>query len=203
MTTAFVSIVSEAVYGARTSGGGSSVAVGDGPNFFQKLFGFNDIPRGIVTIEELNYPGRGADVFVTGSAPGRMVGRIYSPLLDNVYTGERFYSSPRSTGAEATQAIQGGSMMLGADAIGGACMAFPSACYTGAKLAGEGALLGSGVRLLTGQSVNVSTLGVDAALGIAIGVPFSALGAASGPVGEWVWRVNSYTATVPMSLPPP
>ncbi|MCB1805744.1 MAG: hypothetical protein KDJ99_11545, partial [Candidatus Competibacteraceae bacterium] len=59
------------------------------------------------------------------------------------------------------------------------------------------------VREVTGQPISANTLAVDATVGVIVGVPFSALGAASGPIGERIWRINSHTATIPMNLPSP
>jgi hypothetical protein len=95
--------------------------------------------------------------------------------------------------------VQGLGAVMAAPAIGSACTAAPSICYSAA----EGMLVGSGVRIVTDQSVNAGSLAVDATVGVAVGVPLSAAGAASGAVGEWIWRLNSQTLTIPMNLPPP
>ena len=122
----------------------------------------------------------------------------------NFDTGETLSGRGYRSNADAGgQAITGGALILGAGAVGGTCLAFPSACYASVKLAIKGIATGSVIRGFTGQPVSANSLMVDAALGVIVGAPFSALGAVSGPIGKWIWEFNGHTATAPMDLPSP
>ena len=139
---AFSVIVRRVANAAIQPGGEQTGESGDGPNFFQRLFGGIDPPRGIVTIEELNHPDGLVDTFVSGSTttstPKPMVSRVYSPLFDNVNTGY----APRGNGynvinSASSQAARVLASMVGIPSAIAACSANIPACAGAVYQAGQ------------------------------------------------------------------
>jgi hypothetical protein len=198
-TAAFSSLITESVAAANDPNYGN-VKTGDGPNLAEPQVGSGSYRRGIVTMSETG-PGGYYESAPTYTA---------APIRYTVFPG--FAAHLANTGtlfAGGSGAVQRDGIYdmaaigLGVPAAAATCTMLSSVCYAGAKLAFEGMAVGSSIRLATGQNINASTLAMDAAVNVVVGTPFTALGAASGPIGKWIWEFNSQAATLPMNLPPP
>lgn len=161
--------------------------------------------KGTVTMEEFNPDG---DLYYT-STSSNPVEAFSIPGGLSLKTGCANCQVPRGTQGTLFHTSYGGvqrdgiydmaAIRIGAPLAAASCVSMPAACAGAA----ESMAFGTGVRWATGQTTSLNNLAVDATVGV-VASPMAAAGAASGStVGQNIWRVNNYSATLPMNLPAP